>query len=68
MLEVVGKDGHVEGKDLVEEENVKVVVRKMVIVMCHCGGGDVVDGRQSGDVGSATMLNSQALRWVFQDG
>ena len=39
MLEVVAKDGRVEGQDLVEEENVKVVVQKMVMVMSRCDWG-----------------------------
>ena len=44
--------------DLVEENDVEEVVRKMVIVMCRCGGV----GRQRGawcGHSSATMLNSE---------
>ena len=37
MLEVEAKRCHQVGKDLVEEDDVEEIVRKMV--MCHCGWG-----------------------------
>ena len=39
MSEVDATDGRREERDLVEEDDVKEVVRKMVIMMCRCGWG-----------------------------
>ena len=69
MLEVEAKRCHQEGKDLVEEDDVEEVVRKMVMCRCGCGGSLPMASREDLDGtswSSATMLKSSPR--VFSEG
>ena len=56
MSEVDATDGRREERDLVEEDDVEEVVRKMVIMMCRCGcGGSSLVRRGVPGVGVALL-------------
>ena len=47
MLELVAKDGRLGQRDLVEEDDVEEVVRKMVMCRCGWGGWSLCMGRET---------------------